>query len=200
MGLEIYELKVGFECAGQYAACIFNLRVDNISNVDDYTVAKQIRESLDDGVPPNRWTDKLCACLSQNSFISSVAAKRFDPTGGNSSPQAFEPADFPGAVAEDMHTGQVSGVCVWLADTDTGNTGRTFLPGVPETFLESSRWTGDAQTAYDEFIARHILGFNVAAGECVPVIYTRETTTSRQITQGYLSQKAGTQRRREKPI
>lgn len=200
MAIEIYELRLSIISAGMHSQCVFHYRIDNTGDENDFNVASQLRQSLDDGAPGTVWIVKLQSCMSEDAYISYVSARRIASTGGNASPQQFAPADFPGLVAEEIHTQQVAGVLIWLSATEIENTGRTFVPAVPESFLESGRWTAAAYTAYEDFITKHLTGHSIAAGVCLPVIYDRVAKTGRILQNGYLSAKVGTIRKREKPL
>lgn len=200
MAIEVYELVANFFSGGEPCSCVFNYWIDNTGNVHPYTVASQLRQAIDDGVPPATWLSRLVNCLSNEAYLSYVSARMVNPAGGQASVQRFPPTVFPGGVLEPIHTQQVCGTLIWVSTTEPENTGRNFLPGVPETFLTGSRWQSDAYDAYELFAAQHIAGFSVAAGLFLPVIYNRTAKTFRPISNGYLSPMPGTQRKREKPL
>lgn len=199
MANEYYELDVGFSCAGQFAMCVFHYRIADPTEPDEYEVANQLINALDDG-GGTAWIVRLMQMISEDAFFSSARAKRVAPTGGNMAGQTFEATDFPGAIASEIHTQQVSACLIWVSDGTPGVSGRNFIPGVPENALDSSRWEAAFQALADVFIAKHLTGFSVAAGIFLPVIYDRVAKTGIVPDNGYLSPLVGTQRRREIPV
>lgn len=200
MAIEYYELRLTIIAAGMHSQNVFIYRIDNTGNVNDFTVASQLRQALDDGAPGTSWIFWFTNMLSEDAYVSYISARRIAPTGGNASPQQFAPDDLPGLEASPIHTQQVAAVLVWISATDPEDTGRNFIPAVPEIALQSSRWTGDADINYDGFIAKHLTNISIAAGLMQAVIYHRPTKTGRIIQNGYLSSKVGTMRKREKPL
>jgi len=198
MATEIYELKVSFFQAGQYAQVVFHEKIVDPTEANDYLVAGQLLNALDDGVPS--WLLRLQQMMSTECYISSVRAKRIWPTGGNSAVQFFQVGDVPGQVAEEIEAQQTAMVIIWLSDTTPDITGRNFIPGTPDDALEASRWEADAYTRANNFIAKHLPGFSVAAGVFEPVIFNRATHVARLMSHGYLSPKPGTLRKRELAI
>jgi len=142
----------------------------------------------------------LLACVSDEAYVSSIRAKRIAPTGGNTFPQAFEPADLPGTHASPIKAMQIAGCIIWVPTVSGSKTGRNFIPGVPDDGVEKSRWLAPYGGDIDTFIQQHIVGFTIAAGTMLPVVYDRLTSTGDVIADGYLSPKLGTIRKRELPI
>lgn len=200
MANEYYQLDVGFSCGGQFALCVFHYRIANPTDPDDYEVASQLVGALDDGGFPTAWLYRMAGCLSEDAFISSARAKRVAPSGGNEAGVLFSPGDFPGAQAFPIHTQQVAACCIWVADGTPGKSGRNFIPGVPENALDQSRWDATYTGKVDDFIAKHLTGFSVAAGIFLPCIYDRVAKTGWIPDNGYLTPLVGTQRRREVPV
>lgn len=199
MANEFYQLDVGFSCAGQFAMCVFHYRIADPTEPDEYVVAEQLIDALDDG-GATAWILRLMQMISQDAFFSSARARRVFPAGGNMAGQAFGPMEFPGAVPVEIHTQQVAACLIWVSDGTPGKTGRNFIPGVPESALVSSRWQAAFQALADTFIAKHLTGFSVAAGIFLPVIYDRVAHTGIVPDNGYLTPLVGTQRRRELPV
>lgn len=200
MANEYYLVKVGFNSNQHYAECDFTYRITDPSETDDWVNANALYQALDDGGPGVSWLSKLQALLSQDSFISSIVARRIYPTGGNSAGQAFEVDDLPGAVADTITTGQIAWCIIWSAGEVDTYSGRNFIPFVPENRLESSRWTGAATTSAEAFITKHIVGHSTAGGIFMPCIIHSDTHTGELVSGGYLSPTPGTQKRREVPI
>jgi hypothetical protein len=138
--------------------------------------------------------------MSNDGYVSYFSARKLSPTGGNSANLQIEPSQYPGLVSADIHTQQTCGCIIWASALKPENTGRTFLPAVPKTFLESSRWQPAAYTAYDAFVEKHVTGFSILSGVLLPCIYDRTLLSGRNIAHGYLSPKPGTLRKREKPL
>ena len=200
MAIETYELRVAFKANFQPMECVFHDRIDNTGDEKSWIVAEQLLDALQAGVSPNIWFERLLTCMSADCWISYLSAIRVGPNGGNSTDTRPDAETLVGTVSEPMHAEQLSGCVIWISETEPENQGRNFLPGVPETFLEASRWTTDAKAAYQSFITFHLAGFSLAAGLALPAIFDRVAKTSRVIANGYLSPKPGTQRRREKPL
>lgn len=196
----IYELRVGIMVAQQYALNVFHYYVDNPSIADDFTMADDLRQSLDDGGAPTSWMYKLQQMLSSDSFVSSVIARQIYPTGGNSSPQAFEATDFPGGFPGDASALQLAGRINWFSEEAPDKVGGNFIPGVSLSAILASRWEEDYKIAAAAFIAKHITGHTLPGGTALPCIWDRTNSLFYRIIDGYLSVKPGTQRRREKPI
>lgn len=199
MANEYYEMDVAFSSAGQLAMCVFHYRIADPTDPDEYEVASQLVNAIDDGGGTS-WITRLMQMMSEDAFLSSVRAKRVAPTGGNLAGQAFEPTDFPGAIASEIHTQQVAACLIWVSDSNPGKSGRNFIPGVPENALASSRWEAAFQALANTFIAVHLTGFSVAAGVFLPVVYDRVAKTGFVPDNGYISPLVGTQRRREIPV
>lgn len=198
--LEIYELRVSVIDGGQRGQCVFHYQHDNTDDENDYVLADLLTGQLDVGAPATSWMYHFRNCLSEDAYVSFVSARRVAATGGNADPQRFLPAAFPGLQAFEAHAQQVAGCIIWLSSTDMDKTGRTFMPAVPENFLESSRWTSAGNTFYAAFITKFLTGISTAEGGFFPVIYDAAAKTGRLISDGYLSPKVGTQRRREVPL
>lgn len=199
MATEYFQLQAHFSCAGQFAMCVFHYRIIDPSESDEYLLARQLIEAIDDGGGTS-WIMRLMQMQSEDSFLSSVVAKRVAPTGGNTAAQPFVPTDFPGAIGVEIGTQQIAACLIWIADGTPGESGRNFIPGVPEDALISSRWTEDFYDLADVFIAKHLTGFSVAGGIFLPVVYDRVAETGFVPDNGYLSPLVGTQRRREVPV
>lgn len=198
MATEYFEFKVSTVQAGQHAQCVFHYRIIDPTESNDYVLASQLLQALDDGAPS--WLTEFRDMMSDDAFISSVRAKRLKPLYGNSAVQFFQPATLPGTVALPCEALQTAAVIVWLSDTDPSDTGRNFIPGVPSDALDASRWDAAHYTRVENFIAKHLPGFSVAAGIFEPVIYKVSALTGRLMSHGYLSPKPGVIRRREVPI
>lgn len=196
----IYELRVGVIAAQQYALNVFHYYVDNPSIADDYTMASDLRQSLDDGGPPTAWIYRFISMLATDAFVSSVSARQIYPSGGNASPQAMEPTDFEGAFPGETTALQVAGRINWFSEEAPDKVGGNFIPGVSATAISASRWEDDYKIAVNAFIAKHITGHTLPGGTALPCIWDREAEQFYRIIDGYLSVKPGTIRRREKPI
>jgi len=94
----------------------------------------------------------------------------------------------------------VAATVIWVQTDVEKITGRTFIPGISIEDIDGGRFSTDYQSAIDNFIARHLSGFAVSAGTALFQIYDRETPIGYQVSNGYLSPKPGTQRRRERPL
>lgn len=200
MPIETYELRIAYKAASQPCENVFHYRIDNTGSEEPWVVADQLIGALDDGIPPAQWLGDLLGCMSDQVFVSYIRCQRVGPIGSNSTDFRPDAGVIVGTVGEEVHAEQLCGCVIWISDTEPENQGRSFLPGVPETFLEGSRWKDAAYTAYDAFIEQHLVGFSLASGLALPAIFDRASKTSRIIANGYLSPKPGTQRRREKPL
>jgi len=194
-----YEVRVSIVCGGQFSQIVHNFVIDLATPPDDVTAARQLRDTLDDGGVAS-YFQKLRNCLSEDAFISAVRVRQVGPTGGNTVTIAFEPADLPGLVAEPIAPLQVAGCVIFVNSVDPDRTGRTFVPGVPQTYCDGSRWTSAAVVAYQAFGDRLIGGFTAALGTFNAVMLDRATKTGPVIDGCYVSPKLGTQRRRELPV
>jgi hypothetical protein len=196
----IYELRVGVIAAQQYALNVFHYYVTNPSIADDFVMASDLRQSLDDGGAPTSWIYKFQQMLATDAFVSSVSARQIWPTGGNASPQAMEPTDFPGAFPSETSALQLAGRINWFSEEAPNKVGGNFIPGVSVAAITASRWEADYKTAADNFIAKHITGHTLPGGTALPCIWDRTNEQFYRIIDGYLSVKPGSMRRREKPI
>lgn len=200
MAIETYELRVAFKADFQSMECVFHYRIDNTGDEKSWIVAGQLLDALAAGINPNVWLTRLRDLFSADCWISYLSAIRVGPNGGNSTDTRPDANTLIGNVISEIHAEQIAGCIIWISETEPENQGRNFIPGVPESFLEGSRWTEDAKDAFEAFITFHLAGLSLAAGVALPAIFDRTTKTSRIIANGYLSPKPGTQRRREKPL
>jgi hypothetical protein len=138
--------------------------------------------------------------MSQDSFISSLRARRVAPTQGNTASQVFEVDDLVGQIADDMHTGQIAAGFIWVSESGDTQVGRNFIPGVAEESLDSGRWSAAYAALALAFRVKHIPGHSVAGGIFEPVIYDRVAKTGLLIDDGYLSPLVATVRQRETPV
>lgn len=199
MADQIYELRVRGFAARDFAECVFHYHCDaDLAN--DFALAGELVGLLDDGVNPNVWLTRFLNCCSDNFNLTTLAARRISNGGGNTYQHRFPSDGLAGNVASPFHANQGSGCVIWIGSDEPENTGRNFIPGVPESFLENARWNSTAYTAYNAFIAFHLAGFTGSAADWSPVIYTRVGSTWQDMEHGYLSPKVGTQRRRERPV
>lgn len=199
MATHYFNLDVSYVCAGQYAMNRFDYRIIDPSTTDDWVLAKELVNVIDDGGALS-WTTKNNLIRSNQSFISAFRARQFAPTGGNTCSFVAEPSNFPGARLSGINTQQIAACINWIPTTSGPKMGRNFIPGIPEDALLGSRWEDDYVTAVDEFIAKHLSGFSTVSGVWEPIIWNREDETAALMSEGYLSPKPGTQRRRETPI
>jgi len=197
---EYYAAQVGFVCAGQFALCEFHYRIVNPTEPNEFLVANQLVEEMADISVAGTWMQDLLACLSNEAFVSSIRAKRIAPSGGNTFPQAFEPTDLVGGNGTPIRAMQIAGAVIWVPTVSGSKTGRNFIPGVPDDALDGGRWSPTYINDIDTFVTQHIVGFSIAAGTMLPVVYDRLTNTGDVIADGYLSPKIGTIRKRELPI
>lgn len=200
MANEYYAAQVGINCGGQHALCEFHYRIVNPTEPNEFLVANQLVEELADISVAGTWMLNLLACISSECFVSSIRAKRVAPSGGNTFPQAFEPTDLVGGNATTIKALQIASCIIWVPTISGSKTGRNFIPGVPDDALASSRWDASQIAAIDAFVAQHIVGFAIAAGTMLPVVFDRLLGTGDVIADGYLSPKVGTIRQREVPI
>jgi len=197
---EYYAVQLGFVSAGNFALCELHYRIVNPTEPNEWRVAQQLIEEIIGSPSPSTWLADLLACMSQDAFVSSVRARRVAPGGGNTAVQSFEPSDFPGTNASNIEAVQTASCVIWIPTVSPSKTGRTFIPGVGEDMLAQSRWDAGQIVAIDAFVATHIVGFSIAAGTMLPVVYDRLTSTGDVISDGYLSPKIGTIRKRELPV
>lgn len=199
MADEYYELKLGVVSQGQFALCVFNYRIANPGSADDWLVADEFYQALDDGGATS-FLNRFRNMMSTGAFVSSIRVRRVGPTGGNTAGQTFEATDFPGTIASPIHTQQIAACLIWVSETTPGQTGRNFIPGMAEISLDESRWSDAFKALAALFIEKFRTGISTASGVFVPVIFDRVAKTGPLINNGYLSPKVGTQRRRELPV
>jgi len=199
MATHYFALETRFFCSGQLAACVFNYKIQDPTTTDDFLLASQLVAAIDDGGAAS-WVLKLMQCMSNQALLSTVRARQFQPTQGNTAVAVFQATDYPGAIASGINTQQIAACINWIPTTTGPAMGRNFLPGVPENALESSRWEDAYIDIIQAFIDQHLTGFSVAAGIFLPIVWDRENEIASSIDDGYLSPKVGTQRRRERAL
>lgn len=194
-----FEAAARFFAAGQFCECVFHYQIVDPSTTDDFLLAGQLVAAIDDGAALS-WVQKLQNMMSDQCFLSTFRARQFAPTGGNTAVAVFANDDFVGAIASPINTQQIAACINWLPTSAGPKMGRNFIPAVPESMLLSSRWVFGFETAAEEFILKHLTGFSVAAGIFLPIVWNREDEVGTVISDGYLSPKPGTQRRRERAL
>jgi len=194
-----YELRMSIVAGGQFAQSVFHYVIDLPTPPDDWTAAKDLFLTLDDGGAASFLT-RLRNCMSEDAYLSAVRVRQLAPTGGNTFSFVYETTDFPGTILQPCAAFQIAGCIIFVNSVDPDRTGRTFVPGVPKTFVTSSRWTATAVTNYELFGNRVLGGLVGTLGTFNAVTYDRVTKTGPIIDGCYLSPKLGTQRRRELPI
>lgn len=199
MATHYFDLNITYNCAGQFAENVFKYKIVDPSSTDDWELARQLVNVIDDGGAAS-WTTKWSLMTSNQAYISTIRARQFSPDGGNTCTFVAQPADFPGSIASEINTQQIAACINWIPTTSGPAMGRNFMPGVPENALDSSRWEVAHVALVDAFIAKHLTGFTVAAGIFLPIVWNRTDETAASIDQGYLSPKPGTQRSRERPL
>ena len=179
--------------------CSFHYRIADPTQPDDYLLAVQLVNAL---ITPGaaNWMAKLRGMLSDDAYVSSVRVRRVGPVGGNEAAVVFTTTDNVGSLSSPIHAQQIAGCLIWISETTPGRTARNFIPAVPVVALDSSRWSVPYKGLADIFIATHTVGFSVAAGIFLPVIYDRIVKTGPVVDGGYLSPLVGTQRKREIPV
>lgn len=200
MATEYYQAIVRWIVAGQRAENVFMYRIINPTEPDEWLVAQQLGAAMEVHAAPTDWLSRLRNLLSDEAFLSSISIKRVAPTGGNTAVAVYEPTDVVGNVAFPVETQQNAACIIWVNETTADITGRNFIPGTANSEYLKSRWKDTFETKVGLFIATHLPGFSVTAGHFDPVIYNRDTKVGLLMTNGYLSQKIGTQRRREVPV
>jgi len=191
-----YEQRVGIMCASQLAEIVFNWVGDLATPPDKVAVANELNQEWNIGGATAPLL-LLRACLSQDCFISSIRARQISPVGGNTSGLIFETGDFPGGIAQPISSQQIAACIIWVNGTTPDRTGRTFIPGIPKTAIESSRFTSGYATSVAAFANRLLGGLVVATGTFELVTLDRVTKTGPIVQNQYLSLKPGTQKRRE---
>jgi len=194
-----YELRTSIIAGGQFSEMVFHYVLDAATPPDDFEAASQLVATLDDG-GASAWITRLRNCLSEDAFVSAVRARQISPTGGNTRVQVFEPTDLPGTVVSPLAALQIAGCVIFVNSIDSDRTGRSFIPGVPTSFLLGNRWDPVAVTAYELFGNRVLGGLVAALGTFNAVTYNRLTELGLLIDGCYLSPKLGTQRKRELPV
>lgn len=196
---QILELRVNGFAGRDFCQTVFHYKTD-APDADDFQEAGKLIGALDDGVNPNVWLTRFLNCCSDAYNLTTLSARRVNGTGGNTWVTRLPGSGLPGNESGPAHANQAAGVLIWIADPEPENTGRNFMPGVPESFCEGGRWTAAAYTAYEAFITFHLAGLTVGGDFFQPVLWDRLAATSRDLEHGYLSPKLGTLRRREKPV
>jgi len=200
MATDYYSLEVRVNCAGFPMANVFNYKIVDATEANEFNVAAQLVAELFVGAGITAWMQRYIRLLADDCYISNILAKRFKVLGGNTYEQGLQEGEFIGQRAGSTSATQVSGCIIWVQETVDTITGRNFIPGVSVEDIDDGRFTADYQTAVDNFITKHVSGFTIAAGFMQPVVYNRVGATGYNITAGYLSPKVGTQRGREKPL
>jgi len=191
-----YEQRVGIMCASQFAEIVLNWVGDLATPPSKTEAAAQLNAiwNVGGGTAPLLLLRSL---LSEDCFISSFRCRQISPVGGNTINSVFEQLDFPGLVASPIAAQQVAACIIWVNSATPDRTGRTFIPGIPKSALESSRFTSGYTTAVLAFANRLLGGLTVALGSFNLVTLDRVTKTGPLVENTYLSLKVGTQRRRE---
>lgn len=191
-----YEQRLRIMCASQFAECVFNWVGDLATPPSKTEAASQLNSiwEVGGGTAP---MFLLRSLLSDECFVSSMRCRQISPAGGNTVSQTFEALSFPGLVASPVTTQQIAACIIWINSVTPDRTGRTFIPGVPNNAIESSRFTSGYATAVATFANRLLGGLVVALGTFNLVTLDRVTKTGPIVENQYLSVKPGTQKRRE---
>lgn len=200
MAKHYYSLEVRTIVAGFPMANVFTLFIDNPSVSNEFLVAQSIINALPVGAGITSWLSRFQSLLSEEVYVSNILCRRMEPDGGNTAETILQEDSKVGLRTGSVAASQVAACIIWLNTDVPDRTGRNFIPGVSIDDIESGRFSASMQTAVDNFVARTLSGFAVSAGTALFCTYDRLTKTGNQLTNGYLSPKVGTQRRREKPL
>lgn len=197
MAKQYYDLTVNVNVAGFPMANVFRLFIEDPSVSNEFEVAGSIINALTVGAGPTAWMFRYRALMSEFAYVSNILCRRASNGGGNTAEAILQTDTLPGLAEGDVMASQVAACVIWLNDDLPHRTGRSFIPAVSVDDLDGGRFTTDFQTRCDDFIARHLSGFAVAAGTALFCTFDSEFNIGYQISGGYLSPKVGTQRRRE---
>lgn len=200
MAKQYYSLEVRTIVAGFPMANVFTLFIDDPSVANEFLVAQSIINALPVGAGLTSWLSRFQALLSEDVYISNILCRRMTDGGGNTAETILQEDSKPGLQTGDVAASQVAACVIWVNTDFPDKTGRNFIPGVSLSCIEGGRWEAAFQTAVDNFIARTLSGFAVSAGTALFCTWDREAEVGYQLTNGYLSPKVGTQRRRERPL
>jgi len=200
MAKQYYELEVRVNVLGFPMANVFNLAINDPSVPNEYEVAASIINALNVGAGITSWMSRYVRLISEQCYISNILCRRISNGGGNTAEAILQVDSLPGIRTGIVAATQVAATVIWVQTDVEKITGRTFIPGISIEDIDGGRFSTDYQSAIDNFIARHLSGFAVSAGTALFQIYDRETPIGYQVSNGYLSPKPGTQRRRERPL
>jgi len=200
MATEVFALGVRLFSKSGPAEIVMHGAIDDPTGTSEVIWAAAILDAIDDGVPPVGLLNRLCLLMSEDAFVSSAYCSRISLGGGNQAQVLYQPEDFPGAFVGTYSASQVAGCVIWISIDAEAKTGRNFIPFVPDSELNGGRFSTEYQTRMQNFIDTVVAGLSTAVGTFKFGFWNQADQLIYETTNGYLSRKVGTQRRREVPL
>jgi len=200
MARELFVVGIRFFSKSGPAECVFHGAIDDPTGGDELVWSAAINAALEDGVAPAGFLSRLVLLMSEDAFISSSYVSRISGIGGNQVQHLYQGDDYPGAISGPYSASQVAACIIWSSVDAANKTGRNFIPFVPDSELDDGRFSAAYKTAVDNFIEQVISGLSTTFGTFKFGFYKQTPKTVYEFTDGYLSRKVGTQRRREVPL
>lgn len=195
------QLNAAFICAGQFAMIVQHFQIEDPTEPSAFRLARDLAKSFIAPVAGTEMIDTIMACMSTDSYLSSVKARQTSG-GGSGYTELFASTDHPGAFSGSLVSQQVAAHIKWVSAAQGGLAGGTFLPGVSSEALDANRFNDAMFSAVTAYINNMVLGIQGTAGTFFPVI--RRTVPGPlsfwPIVAGQLSRTAGTIRKRLVPV
>lgn len=200
MAVETYELTVSGTLAGQFVQTIMAINVNNTGSSNPFVMANDLLEEFNTA---SGFFELWCDCLPTAYDITSARCRRILATGGPT--QIFLAANLiatTGTRTGGISTSGVSPLFIWLTTTRPTKTGRTFLPGVSESDIDSMVLSGGVLGAMNAFGQYFRDGGTIGGGSdtWTGSIYRRLLAAADDVTNFRVSPVIGNLRRRLRPV
>lgn len=196
MAERVFRMRMNFRAGKEPAAIVMHFVANLDESVDDFLAARLLMQEMLEMDVPTKWLPELLDCLSEDCMVSSMEIRQIHPIGGNGVYQQFEDEAVTGNVASPINTTETSMVMIWLSLERPGDVGRTFLPGLPTSYVDGGRFTAGANTAASNFAVATVTGFIAGGVPYLPCIWSKQEEEYREISDGYLSPNVGQMSRR----
>lgn len=146
MANDVIQLVIVGNSGGEFWECVQHWQTSVDSGADPVGEADQLIQGFIDSA-----MDAMSDIQSVDTFISGFKAKRVNNTGGPTVMRPLVPV--PGAVAGEQ-INSASGYCIVsrYEHAAAWKSGRFFIPGIPETFIDGNHFTAPAIAAVATFI------------------------------------------------
>lgn len=186
----LLEARIKYRVAGDYAENVFHWDV-NAAGTNDYVLATRLFAGIIAVAGPPTWMTTLLAMMTNDVFISTIATRVIRPVGGNRYAQGFQTTGRVGSVASEIYTDETAYVINWMSLTEPAKMGRSFIPGIPISFVTAGRFLSGGVTAANNFANKHVAGITNGGSTFTPVIYRQVGHTWRPIADGFLGPNIG---------